>query len=244
MRSVFLLFVLLFILGCTIPNFGLNVIPKESYSIKIKWLGHAGFLIETNHSRVYINPYSAPVGSLKGDLILVSYSSSDLCDPDSIIKLSKDYTRVIAPPECAARLGRANIESLKHDYQFSFNDLIISTVSAYNLNGTISKNEGAGFIITYNNTRIYYMGITDFIPEINNISDIDVLILPIAGGDLSINMSEGVDIIKRFNASYNIPMYYGGNTGTSLDKGRVFKTLAEASGFNVTLLSNQDLLIN
>ncbi|MBD3312429.1 hypothetical protein GF352_03190 [archaeon] len=232
---------LLLLTGCTMFDLGIG---EEEHEIKIDWIGHAGFLVETQQTRLYINPYSAPVGSLKGDSILVTYSASDLCDLSSINILSKDETILLTPAACSVRVGTGNRVPIEPGESYNINEVNVQTVDAYNFNGTINKAEGVGLIITINKTRIYYAGITDVIPEMNNIADIDILIFPIAGGDLTMNINESIVLIDMINATYNIPMYYGGLSGTSLDAGRQVKSLANQNGFNVTLLSNQDLFIN
>lgn len=243
-KTLLLISFLLIITGCTIPDLGIQLIPKIQYKVSIHWLGHAGFLLESGNTRVYINPYSAAIGSIKGDIILISNSASDLCDLASINQLIKDSTVLISPAECGVRLARKGTLLLENEKIYTIYNVIIETVDAYQFNGTISKGEGAGFIITINDTRIYYAGLTDLVPELSNINDVDVAIVPIAGGDLTMDMNEAASLLRNINATFNIAMYYGGQSGTSLDAGRQFKTLAEAYGVNVTLLSNQDLLIN
>jgi len=244
LKRVIVISLLLLITGCSLPNFGFTAVPAEDFRVKVQWLGHAGFMIESNNRRLYINPYTVAIGSLKSDAIIVSYSGSDLCDITSINDLAKDNSSILLPAECAARINRLGVQQLVIGSNYTLSIFRVQVVDAYLLNGTISKGEGAGFIITVNGTRIYYAGITDYIPELSSISDIDVAIVPIAGGDLSLSLAEAVELLKQLNASYNIPMYYGGNTGTSLDVGRQFRSLAAKDGVNVTLLSNQDLLIS
>ena len=72
----------------------------------------------------------------------------------------------------------------------------------------------------------------------------NVVMFPIAGGDLTMDSNEAVEFMKLIKSFYYVPMYYGGNTGTALDAGRAVKNLAIAEGINVTLLSNQNLLLN
>lgn len=233
---------ILLLAGCV--DIGFLIGAEEEHEIKIDWLGHAGFLIETQQTRLYINPYSAPIGSLKGDAIIVTYSASDLCDLSSINTLSKDSTILITPPACSVRLAGGNRLTVEPDKTYNINEMRVQTIDAYNLNGTINEGEGVGLIITINQTRIYYTGITDIIPEMNNVNDIDVMIFPIAGHELTMNINESVVLMDMVNADYNIPMYYGGLSGTSLDAGREVKRIAAQNSFNVTLLSNQDLFIN
>ncbi len=233
---------LLLILLITILS-GCSMINKSNEPlVRIKWLGNAGFLIESNTTRVYINPYSIPLGSLKGDGIIISSSESASCDPISINSLTKDSTIIIAPPACAARLASNKAIILNNEASYRINDVVIKTIKAGLLNN--SNYDGVGFIINISNITIYYAGITDLIPQMSNITSIDVLITPIAGNHLSMNMTDAIKLALMINPRITtIPMYYGGNTELITDEGRRFQSLAEEEGINVTLLSNKELLI-
>ncbi len=237
MNKKLLLILLITILsGCSMIN------TSKEPSVRIKWLGNAGFLIESNTTRVYINPYSITLGSLKGDGIIISSSESASCDPISINSLTKDSTIIIAPPACAARLASNKAIILSDESSYKINDIVIKTIKAGLLNN--SNYDGVGFIISVNNITIYYAGITDLIPQMNNITNIDVLITPIAGNHLSMNMTDAIELALMINPRITtIPMYYGGNTELITDEGRRFQSLAEKKGINVTLLSNKELLI-
>lgn len=241
--KLWVLTIILLIVGCTLPDFGLNPLQEANYTVKVTWLGHAGFSLESKDVRIYINPYSSPVGALKGDGIIVTYSASDICDLPSIRQLSKDDSVVLVPPECNARLSMSQATSLTINNYYNVNQAVIQTIDAYYPNGTINKGEGAGLIITMNGVKIYYAGITGIIPEMDKVKDVDLAIVPIAGGGLTMSMIEAIGLLIRLNATYNVPMYYGGNTGTSLDVGREFKRIAGQNGVNITLLDNQDLKI-
>jgi len=241
MNKLLIIALTLITCGCTIPF----LTEDQPYKLRVSWLGHAGYLLETTTSRVYINPYTVPVGALKADGILVSYSGADLCDVDNIQTLSKEDSSIISPPECSARLAMPNLIPMKANSTYNVGEFEIRTVPAYNINGTITKGEGFGLIITVNNTKLYYVGVSDIIPEMNNLrtTNFDVIMFPIAGGDLTMDLNESITFMKMMRSIHYLPMYYGGNTGTSLDVGRLLKSTATEQGLNVTLLSNEDLFI-
>ncbi|HLE06829.1 MAG TPA: MBL fold metallo-hydrolase, partial [Candidatus Nanoarchaeia archaeon] len=176
--KLLLLTVILIIVGCTLPNFGINLMREENYTVKVTWLGHAGFMFESKDTRIYVNPYSSPVGALKGDGIIVTYSASDICDLPSIRLLAKDDSVILVPPECNARLAMSDSTSLVINSYYNINSAVIQTIDAYYPNGTINKGEGAGLIITMDGVKIYYAGITGIIPEMNKVKNVDLVILP------------------------------------------------------------------
>ena len=231
MRKTLAIIALTFLLGCTTPT-----LPKNNYLIRIKWLGQTGFLIESNLTRLYINPYTAPIGSLKGDAIIISYSSADSCNPSIINQLSKDSTIIISTPECATRLSKNNIIKVQEGSDYFINDFTIRTLPTSRVNGV-------GLLIKAYNKTIYYVGVTQYTPELKGIKKADVLIFPIAGGELSMSQKDALKLIKEINATYYVPMYYQRESASTYEAGRKFKTSAKNEGINITLLNSEDLFI-
>ena len=54
--------------------------------VNIRWLGHAGFLLEGDGKKIYIDPYDLgeePAFEDKADILLITHEHSDHCrNPD------------------------------------------------------------------------------------------------------------------------------------------------------------------
>lgn len=68
------------------------------------------------------------------------------------------------------------------------------------------KGEGVGYLITIDEKTIYHAGDTEFIPEMENLGNVDVALLPI-DGTLTMNIDEAIAAAKTINPKVVIPMH-------------------------------------
>ncbi len=73
----------------------------------VKWIEHAGFLIEYENTSIYIDPYRIrqPEKLPKADLIFITHSHMDHLSLKDINAVSKSTTQLIAPKESINKLG-------------------------------------------------------------------------------------------------------------------------------------------
>jgi L-ascorbate metabolism protein UlaG (beta-lactamase superfamily) len=156
-------------------------------TIHVKWLGHSSFQIRTGGKIIYIDlkKYGKVVEtSEKADIILVTHNHGDHCSPPKIKSLSKKDTIVIAPKDCAKRIS-GNVRSLKPGEKTTVDRIEIEAVEAYNTKRFKSpgkpwhpKGYGVGFLIKAEGKVIYHAGDTDLIPEMRQLKNIDLALLP------------------------------------------------------------------
>lgn len=183
-------------------------------SLKIQWLGHASFLIKDNGKTIYIDPYEGEYRE-KADLILVSHSHFDHCDISKINKIRTDKTVIIAPSDCAKKIG-GNIRVIKPGDTVEVNSITVEVVDAYNYKrfrapGTPfhPKGLGVGYVITVDGKRVYHAGDTDFVPEMKKLKDIYVALLP-CGGTYTMDIPEAAEAAKAINPEIAVPMHLFG----------------------------------
>ena len=105
--------------------------------ISLRWLGHAGFLIE-NSKMIYIDPYNIGEGLPKADVILLTHSHYDHCSLEDLNKIVQDGTRIIMPADCQSKVVRLDSDikmdviSPGRDLELP-GDIKISTVPSYNI---------------------------------------------------------------------------------------------------------------
>ncbi|NIV44194.1 MBL fold metallo-hydrolase, partial [Candidatus Bathyarchaeota archaeon] len=101
-------------------------------AIFIKWLAHASFQIKTKGKVIYIDLTTDGQASEKADLILVTHSHSDHCDPSEIKRVLKKTTDIIAPDDCVAQIG-GNVRTLHVGEETTVTGIKVRAVDAYNL---------------------------------------------------------------------------------------------------------------
>ena len=202
--------------------------------IYIKWFPPSWFQISTKDKIIYIDPaylktyyknypkkieYSAwpdPIDGLpeelgKADLILVTHHHKDHCKRVTIIRLMRPDTPVIAPASCVKELG-GNFKSIEPGDKYNIDNLVIKAVHAYNTEQGSStrkqhkKGKGVGYLIEIEGKTIYHAGDTDFIPEMRELGQVDVALLPI-GGTFTMDTGEAVEAIMAIRPEVVIPMH-------------------------------------
>jgi len=177
--------------------------------IIVKWLGHASFQLKTDNKIIYIDPYEGEYEE-KADIVLVTHSHYDHCDTSKIKKIIKKETIIIAPEECAKKI---NAKSIKPGEKITINGIIIQAVHAYNIKRFRSpgvpfhpKGFGIGYLITIGDKTIYHAGDTDFIPEMKELKNITLALLP-SGGTYTMDNPEAAEAAITINPKIVIPMH-------------------------------------
>jgi len=181
-------------------------------TVSIKLLAHAGFQIRTENKIIYVDLEKYGKFSEKADLILVTHSHTDHCDPSQIDKARKPDTLIIAPSDCVSKIG-GTVKTLNVGEEITVDNVNIKAVEAYNVkrfrspgNPFHPKGFGVGYLITAEGKTVYHAGDTDFIPEMKKLGHVDVALLP-SGGTYTMDNAEAADAALAINPSVVIPMH-------------------------------------
>ncbi|MDH5481995.1 MAG: MBL fold metallo-hydrolase [Candidatus Bathyarchaeota archaeon] len=178
----------------------------------VKWLARASFQIRGGGKVIYIDLEKYGEPDEKADLILVTHSHTDHCDPVRIKQVVKEDTLVIAPKDCISKIG-GNVKTLRPGEETTVNGIIVRAVEAYNVkrfrspgNPYHPKDFGVGYLITIENKTIYHAGDTDFIPEMRQLGHVDVALLP-SGDTYTMDNVEAAQAVIAINPETVIPMH-------------------------------------
>ena len=180
--------------------------------VLIKWLAHASFQIKANGKIIYVDLGKYGEAIEKADLILVTHSHTDHCDSDKIKNVRKKGTVIIAPEDCVSMIG-GSVKTLKPGEETSVGDIRVKAVEAYNYKRFRSpgkpyhpKGFGVGYLIMVEGKTIYHAGDTDFIPEMQKLSPVDVVLLP-SGDTYTMDHAEAAEAAIAVNPKIVIPMH-------------------------------------
>ena len=120
---------------------------NKSLLNKIKWLGHAGFLLDEREG-IYIDPYNLGFPNI-GDMVLVTHNHPRHCNPDEIKWLRKGSTVIVVPENCADKF-QGDIRAVKPGDSITVKGVKIEVMPAYTPDNPRHpvENKGVGYIVT------------------------------------------------------------------------------------------------
>jgi L-ascorbate metabolism protein UlaG (beta-lactamase superfamily) len=177
----------------------------------------SGFRIKENVKLIYIDPLAVDNTDL-ADYIFITHPHLDHFSIKDIKKISKPETVIICPKRVAKKLSDYNykIREVKPGDSFYLdNKLKVEVVAAYNLKSSLlwlkahpKSKQNAGYVLNMDSVRIYHTGDTDYIPEMENIRDINLIMVPFGGDNLTMNVEDAARLINQIKPQIALPMHY------------------------------------
>lgn len=181
---------------------------------------------------IYFDPFEISEENHDADIIFITHEHFDHFQPESIAKVKKDETVIVAPAsmekQIKAESGVLNIEVYEPGTIHEIAGTNIETVPAYNkLKPFHMKNKKwLGYIVAMNGLRYYIAGDTDVNDDILKVN-CDVALIPV-GGKFTMDKKQAAEYVTKIKPKAVIPTHYGQIVGTPAD-GNDFKGLAEAA---------------
>jgi len=206
-------------------------------SVEITWIHHASFRIAGAGQVVYIDPWKLPTADHDADVVLVSHEHFDHCDAKDVEKVRGGGTTLVGPPDVIGKLGFG--QAVAPGEELRVNDIDIQAVAAYNIAKTFHPhtNNWIGAVITLGGKSIYYAGDTDRIPEMAELTGIDLALLPV-GGTYTLTAAEAAEACKDIAPAAAVPYHWGDIVGSQADA----QTFARTAPCKVHVLQPGDSL--
>ena len=148
-----------------------------------------------------------------------------------IKKIAKPETLIICPKKVAKKLGKYDyrIREVKPGDLCDLGDNIkIEVIEAYNIKSALlwfkahpKSKQNVGYVLNLNSVRIYHTGDSDYIPEMECVKDIDLILVPIGGDNLTMNVDDAARLINQMKPKFAIPVHYDMKERNELEKFRV-----------------------
>jgi L-ascorbate metabolism protein UlaG (beta-lactamase superfamily) len=179
--------------------------------MEITWFGWDSFKVKTSGKTIYFDPvigeYNEP-----GDIVLISHSHFDHFNSDILSRIRKPNTVVITSKENQASVKGTG---LAPGETWSFDQIHVTACHAYNIirmrqSGVPfhPKGFGVGWIVESESKKLYHLGDTELVPEMDEIGPIDIMLTPISGYYV-MDIDEAVKTVKMIKPKIVIPMHYG-----------------------------------
>ncbi|MDD3041537.1 MAG: MBL fold metallo-hydrolase [Methanosarcinaceae archaeon] len=208
--------------------------------VRIHWLGHAGFLLEGDGKKIYIDPYRLPEEpdfEDRADILLITHEHPGHCSPADIRMVRRSDSTTLIPEACslnfrgdARRIAEGDILA----DGLEIKGVKIEVVPAYSPeNPDHPRGTGVGYIVELGGIRIYHAGDTAFIPEMRGLR-VDVALLPI-GGTYTMDEEKAALAAEALSPGFVVPMHYGSPEGPTADPER-FKVLVHSKNPNIEVI--------
>jgi L-ascorbate metabolism protein UlaG (beta-lactamase superfamily) len=185
------------------------------------WFRQSSYLWKGDALTVAIDPWNVE-SDTPPDLILITHAHFDHFQPDEIVRLSGDGTKVVAPRSFAADVP-GDVTPVVPGDEVEVAGVKIRAVPAYNiaeerLEMHPKANGWVGYVFELDGVTYYHAGDTDHVPELESLRT-DVAFVPI-GGTYTMDPSEAAGLVKVMEPKLAVPMHYGFVVGEPKDADR------------------------
>ncbi|MHA1930188.1 MAG: MBL fold metallo-hydrolase [Candidatus Thorarchaeota archaeon] len=206
------------------PNPGDNLDGDDltvDTSVNITLLNNAGVMIETNDTRIYIDPYLLPDAyeAYPADIILVTHPHGDHYHYGTIEKIATEDTVFIMPENMSIEVARHDAIAVNPEDSVQVGDINITAFYSYTVPVTQGETvyeashpaeaNWTSFIIDINGFTIFHAGDTKDVPEFEQLEGlIDVAFIPLGPGCQTCYEGEVVNIVDMIKPKYFIGIHF------------------------------------
>jgi len=166
---------------------------KET-TMKITWLGHAAFLLETGGVKIVTDPYDSSVGykpiTMPVDIATVSHDHFD-----------HNHVKGLA----------GNPQTVKGSGKVVFKEIAFTGVPTYHdATGGSERGDNTVFVMEAEGMRVCHLGDlghTLSAQQVEAIGPVDILFLPV-GGTYTVDAAEATKTMQDLNPKVVIPMHF------------------------------------
>lgn len=203
--------------------------------MNIKINTHSSIQIED----IAFDPYGITKTNFTAKYICLTHTHYDHLDVISIKNISNKTTIIIAPFD-AKEILESNFDNkiiyVKPNELLNFNDFTLETFASYNISKPFhpKSNNWVGYKLTINDKTYAVVGDTDATPELDTLTNLDVLFVPI-GGIYTMNAIEASNLTNKLKPNLVIPVHYGSIVGSKQDETEFIKHLNPNINYKILL---------
>ena len=188
------------LLALTVWIAAVDRVPANGGTIEITPIVHSSVQLEFGGKVVQVDPWSAVDLSKakRADLILITDSPAHHMDPKAIGQLRKPGAPVVMPASGKEKIPDGIV--LANGEQTVAAGVPVESLAAYDLtpgDPVHAKGDASGYLITLGGKRILIAGVTQCVPEIRGLKDIEVAFMPMNVPPDRMAPQEAADCVKQ-----------------------------------------------
>jgi len=210
-----------------------DVYPTSNGDLIVQPILHGTVVFTWNAFTIYVDPYGGGklfAGIKKPDLVIITDIHGDHHNQQTLDELDLTSSTFIVPPAVAEKLPESyQIISLKNADSATWKSITIKAIPMYNLPETADsrhpKGRGNGYLITLGDRTIYISGDTEDIPEMRELTGIDIAFVCM-NQPFTMNINQAASAVNAFKPKIVYPFHYRGQG--DLSDTEAFKALVNA----------------
>ena len=216
--------------------------PASEAFIDITPIEHATMVLQWDNTVLYVDPVGgaeAFEGQPEPDMILVTDIHGDHLNTETLQAVLTDSTKLIAPQAVVDKLPKElqdRVQILNNGESAIHSDIAIEAMPMYNLRKEAlkfhPKGRGNGYILEKDDKRVYISGDTEDIPEMRNLTDIDIAFVCM-NLPYTMPVDKAAEAVLAFKPKVVHPYHYRGTEGLS-DVSK-FKDLVNKGDASITV---------
>jgi L-ascorbate metabolism protein UlaG (beta-lactamase superfamily) len=196
--------------------------PGRGGDIQITPYAHSGIQLEQAGKVVWVDPWSAAdLSKAKmADLILITDDVGHHLDVKAIEKLRKPGAPVVIAANGQKQVPDGIV--MKNGERRDAAGFRVEAVPAYDIkpgDPFHPKGEANGYVITIGGARVYVAGVTECVPEIRKLRDIDVAFFPMNVPLQRMEPPAAVECLRAFRPKVVYPYHYDQDWAARASKG-------------------------
>ena len=207
-------------LAAATPNHQTDSIETAQGTLKLTPLYHGSVMLDIGGKIIHVDPWSQAdyAGMPQADMILITHTHADHMDPAIIKTLRKASTVIVASPAVTDTLNGAagDVETISNGEKKTYSGVEIEAIPMYNLVLGPSpgkpfhhKGIGNGYVLQFGETRVYFSGDTECVPEMKALRNITVAFVAM-NPPRTMPPAEAATCVKEFRPKIVYPYHYRG----------------------------------
>ncbi len=195
-----------------------DTFPADGGDIVITPITHASVQLEHHGTVIQVDPWSNGDYSRAkaADLILITGAENDHLDPDAIRNIRKWDTAIVIPAAAKDKVPDGVV--LENGNTTSAAGITVEAIASYDLipgEPFHPKGRGNGYVIRLGGKRIYISGVTECVPEVRGLWNIDVAFVSMNLPHGRMTPAAAASCVALFNPKVVYPYHY--RTGNVLE---------------------------